>query len=111
MSQRWCKQRCFALGEKPRCQSSHVTSPLNELRKRPKGFLRVDFSLLIANFELLSMEIFFASRERFFSFIVFVAVLIFGFEQIIFSFTVLCNRENLFKSKEMLFLPLSLYSR
>lgn len=70
MSQRWCKQRCFALGEKPRCQSSHVTSPLNELRKRPKGFLRVDFSLLIANFELLSMEIFFACRERFFSFIV-----------------------------------------
>lgn len=51
----------------------------------------MDFSLLIANFELLSMEIFCASRERFFSFVVFVAVLIFGFEQIIFSFTVSCT--------------------
>jgi len=50
-----------------------------------------DFSLLIANFKLLSMEIFFASTDRFFSFFVFVAVLIFGFEQIIFSFTVSCT--------------------
>ena len=51
-----------------------------------------DFSLsrsLTSN--LLSMENFFAGRERFFSFIVFVAVLIFGFEQIIFSFTVPCT--------------------
>ena len=53
------------------------------------GILTFLFWSLTSNY--WSMEIFFASRERFFSFIVFVAVLIFGFEQIIFSFTVSCT--------------------